>query len=151
LKDSLPPGRSVFNPGMSATVDIMTKRADDAISIPIQAVTTRDTTNKGKNMMGKGKGEDMEELDKVKVVEETKGKEKEEKKTECVFVVDNGKAKMQVVKVGVQDNNFIEIKEGLKPGQEIISAPYSAIARILKDGDAIQVVQKDKLYTEEKK
>jgi HlyD family secretion protein len=102
-------------------------------------------------MMGKGKGEDMEELDKVKVVEETKGKEKEEKKTECVFVVDNGKAKMQVVKVGVQDNNFIEIKEGLKPGQEIISAPYSAIARILKDGDAIQVVQKDKLYTEEKK
>jgi HlyD family secretion protein len=155
MRDSLPAGKSVFNPGMSATVDIMTKKAYDIVSVPIQAVTTRDTTDKGKKMTAGDKkgGEDMEEMDKVKVVENKKEdvKDEKEKKTECVFVVENGKVKLQPVKVGIQDNNYIEIKEGLKDGQQVVSAPYSAISRFLKDGDVIQVVKKDKLYSEEKK
>jgi HlyD family secretion protein len=154
MHDSLPQGKSVFNPGMSATVDIMTKKAENVISVPIQSVTTRDTSEKGKKATMKGKDEeDMEELDKVKVVEEKKGdaKDEKEKKTECVFVVENGKVKLQAVKVGIQDNSNIEIKEGLKDGQEIVSAPYSAISRLLKDGDEIEIVKKDKLYSEEKK
>jgi HlyD family secretion protein len=154
MKDSLPPNRSVFNPGMSATVDIMTKRAEKVVSVPIQAVTTRDTSEKGKKMTMKGKdGDELEEdIDKVKVVEEKKDDVKaEDKKTECVFIIDNGKVKLRPVKVGIQDNSNIEIKEGLKEGEEVVSAPYSAISRILKDGDAVEVVKKDKLYTEEKK
>lgn len=154
LRDSLPPGKSVFNPGMSATVDIETKRAIDVLSIPIQAVTTRDTSAKAKGMNMKGKNSDEleEDIDKVKVVDEKKGnKEEKEKKTECVFIVENGKVKLQAVKIGIQDNNNIEVKEGLRDGQEIVSAPYSAISRLLKDGDVIEVVKKDKLYSEEKK
>ena len=70
---------------------------------------------------------------------------------ECVFAVENGKAKLIVVKPGIQDNSYIEIKTGLKSGQEIIAAPYSAISKTLKDGDPVEVVKKDKLYAKEKK
>src|SRR6185295_13253361 len=137
MRDKDHPNKSMFNPGMSATVDIMTKRVSDILSIPIQAVTTRDTSLKNKEV--KGKKDDMEEdMDKVKVAEDKKAtaaKEKEEKdkKTECVFVVDSGKVKLIPVKVGVQDNNYIEIKEGLKDGQVVVAAPYSLISRVLKD------------------
>jgi HlyD family secretion protein len=153
IQDQEHPGKSVFNPGMSATVDIMTKKVSDVLSVPIQAVTTRDTTQKDQSMK-KGKGpEDLEEnIDAVKVVDEkSKDKEKEEKKTECVFVIEDGKLKLVPVKVGVQDNNFIEIKGGLSEGQEIVTAPYSLISKVLKEGDAVEVVTKEKLYSKENK
>ena len=66
-------------------------------------------------------------------------------------MIDNGKLKLLPVKVGVQDNNYIEIKEGLKEGQAVVTAPYSLISKILKEGDAVEVVTKDKLYSKEKK
>jgi len=153
IQDAEHPAKSVFNPGMSATVDIMTKKVNGVLSVPIQAVTTRDTTQKDKAGM-KGKGpEDLEEdIDAVKVVDEkAKDKEKEEKKSECVFIIESGKLKLIAVKVGVQDNNYIEIKEGLKEGQTVVTAPYSLISKILKEGDAVEVVTKDKLYSKENK
>jgi len=152
IQDAEHPGKSVFNPGMSATVDIMTKKVSDVLSVPIQAVTTRDTTQKDKGMDAGKNSDGMEEdVDAVKVVDEkAKDKEKEEKKTECVFVIEGGKLKLAAVKVGVQDNNYIEIKEGLKAGQEVVTAPYSLISKILKEGDAVEVVTKDKLYSKEK-
>ncbi len=152
LADSLHLNRSVFNPGMSATVDIQTKKVIDALSVPIQAVTTRDTSQK-ENMM-KGGDNGIENDDELKVTTDTKNKttkKEEEKKTECVFVVENGKVKMIAVKAGIQDNSYIEIKEGLKEGQEVVSAPYSAISRTLKNGDVVEVVNKEKLFSKEKK
>jgi HlyD family secretion protein len=147
------PSKSVFNPGMSATVDIMTKKVNDVISIPIQAVTTRDTSLKDQSMMKTKGPEDLEEgIDEVRVVDEkAKEREKEEKKTECVFVIEGGKIKLVPVKVGIQDNNYIEIKEGLKVGQEVVTAPYSLISKVLKEGDPVEVVSKDKLYSKEGK
>jgi len=146
-------GRSVFNPGMSATTEIHTKSVYNALSIPIQGVTTRDTTTKGKGTGMKDSGDDeMQEMDEVRVVKDDKNKKKEEKKeTECVFLVDKGKAKLIAVKPGIQDNSYIEIKEGLKEGQEVIVAPYSAIAKMLKDGDLIEIVKKDQLFEKDKK
>ncbi len=152
ILDSQHSGRSAFNPGMSATVDIMTKKVSDALSVPIQAVTTRDTTNKDKVMKQKNPDELEEDVDAVKVVDEkTKDKEKEDKKTECVFVIEAGKLKLTPVKVGIQDNNYIEIKSGLKEGQQIVTAPYSLISKILKEGDMVEVVKKEKLYSKENK
>ena len=153
ISDEEHPGKSVFNPGMSATVDIMTKKVSNVLSVPIQAVTTRDTTLKDK-VPGKGNNPDEleEDVDEVRVVDEkAKDKEKEEKRTECVFVIEGGKLKLTPVKVGVQDNNYIEIKEGLKEGQEVVTAPYSLISKILKEGDAVEVVTKEKLYSKENK
>lgn len=143
--------RSVFHPGMSATVDIRTKRVNDALSVPIQAVTTRDTSDKS-NMKKNANKDEMVDEDKVKVVNEKEKKAPEEKKDiECVFVVEGNTVKLTPVTTGIQDNNNIEIKSGLKEGQEVVSAPYNLIARQLKDGDLIEKVKKDQLYSREKK
>ena len=75
----------------------------------------------------------------------------EKKDIECVFVVEGNVVKLTPVTTGIQDNNFIQIKSGLKEGQEVVSAPYNLIARILKDGDAIERVKKDQLYSKEAK
>ena len=52
---------------------------------------------------------------------------------------------------GIQDNMYIQIKSGLKEGQEVVSAPYNLIARELKDGDKIEKVKKEDLYSSGKK
>ncbi|MFI5148785.1 MAG: efflux RND transporter periplasmic adaptor subunit [Bacteroidia bacterium] len=144
LIDARTPQLSPFRTGMSATVDIRTKSEKNVLSVPIQSVTTRsDTTGKGK---GK-KNVDEDEL----VVKDSK--DKTDKKTpeelkpqECVFVYDKGKAKLRKVKTGIQDANYFQIIDGLKEGEEIISAPYTAIAKSLKDGSKVEKVDKEMLY-----
>jgi len=154
MADSLQLNRSVFNPGTSATVDIQTKKVIDVMSVPIQAVTTRDTTKK-EGMSMKNNEDEMQDEDGLKVTtNDNKAKttkKEEDKKTECVFVVENGKVKLTPVKIGIQDNSYIEIIEGLKEGQVVVTSPYSAISKLLKNGDAVQVVKKEKLFSKEKK
>ena len=127
--------RSPFRPGMSATVDIQTETMYDVLSVPIQSVTTRTDTT------GVVKEEDVNK--------EAAGTKEEVK--EYVFLARDGKAYMQEVKTGIQDNTFIEIKSGLEESQEVITAPYRAISKQLKNEDAIKVVDKKDLYTEEEK
>jgi HlyD family secretion protein len=136
LKDSLP-HKFPFLPGMSASVDIMTRRALDAISVPIQSVTTRTDLFPEKR--------DGEKSDTTKADEMKKGN------GEYVFVNDNGKAKAIEVKTGIQDDEYIEIVSGLTRDAEVISGPFSAISRMLKDGDAVKVVDKSKLFKTEEK
>ena len=145
------PDRSIFNPGMSATVDIQTKKATNSFSVPIQSVTTRDTSEK--SVMKKNESsDDMEDVDNIKVTDSKDKKVVVEKKDiECVFVVEGNTVKLTPVTTGIQDNSYIEIKSGLKEGQEVVSAPYNLIARQLKNGDAIEKVKKDQLYSKEKK
>jgi HlyD family secretion protein len=124
---------SPFRPGMSATVEIQTEYVYGAITIPIQSVTTRaDTT-------GVVEQEDAN-IEAAQSDEEVK---------EYVFLLEEGKAKMQEVKTGIQDNTYIEIKEGMEEGQEVITGPYRAVSKRLKDGDLVNKVDKEELYTEE--
>lgn len=147
-KDLLDPGRpdySPFRPGMTTTVDIQTETAKDALSVPIQAVTTRvakDTLDKynAKGVTEKGEGDDKMEI--------ISSKKKTGEIQECVFVLENGVAKKVNVKSGIQDNTYIQILSGLKEGQEIISGPYSAISKTLKDKDKVKKVDKKDLFTE---
>lgn len=125
--------RSPFRPGMSATVEIQTETVYDVIAVPIQSVTTRaDTT--GLVTKEDANIEVAESADDVK---------------EYVFLNNGGKAKMVEVKTGIQDNTYIEVTSGLEDGQEVITGPYRAISKRLKDGDAIKVVDKKDLYAEE--
>jgi len=122
-----------FRPGMSATVDIQTNTAVDVLTLPIQAVTTR---------------ADSVESDKSPETELTMdGSEKE--LSEVIFIYDNGKAKLQKVKTGIQDNMFIQIMDGIEEGQEIITGPYRAVSNRLKDGDAVKKVDKKELFSED--
>jgi HlyD family secretion protein len=144
-----------FRPGMSATVDIQTKKASSVITVPIQAVTTRTDSSKfeKKNMK---KQEDSEGPDGIVIKDANDKNNKNEadqtlKAEECVFVLVDGKAKMIKVKVGIQDNNYIEIKAGIKDGDEIISGPYSAVSKLLKEGSEVKKVEQADLFNATKK
>ncbi|NLM91882.1 MAG: efflux RND transporter periplasmic adaptor subunit [Bacteroidales bacterium] len=118
---------SPFRPGMSATVDIQTQRVSDVLSVPIQSVTTRQPEPpKGDSLQAPA--------------------EKAAGPIEYVFLFRDGKAVLQAVTTGIQDSQFIEIKEGLEEGQEVISGPYRSISRELKDGDAVIKTRREELF-----
>jgi len=130
------PTYSPFRPGMSATVEIQTKRVYDVIAVPIQAVTTRDTSVKSSSK-------------EIKKTDPTEAKKASDPATiqECVFVyTDDGMVKLRSVKTGIQDNEFIQILEGLKPGEIVVTAPYNAVSRTLNDGDQVKSVPKEELF-----
>jgi HlyD family secretion protein len=149
-KDLLKAGEeniSPFRPGMSATVDIQTKTVQNVLTVPIQAVTTRSDTTDIKLK----KAEDAEKSGENNVTSTTDdSKKKDVSFKEYVFLFENGKAKMVVVKTGIQDNTNIEILSGLKDKQEVITGPYRAVTKKLKDGDVVKKVDKKDLFTEEK-
>lgn len=139
-----------FRPGMSATVDIQTKKVSNVISVPIQSVTARSDSSNVPSADIKDKKEDD-----GLVVKDDKNKDSNKKDDtkieEYVFTLSEGKAKMIKVKTGIQDNDYIEIKEGVKDGDEIISGPYAAISKQLKDGTPVKKVEKSELFTLPKK
>lgn len=114
---------SPFRPGMSATVEIQTNTVYNVLSAPIQAVTTR---------------EDTVETNLAKIKTGEKGKT-DPVMQECIFVCDNGVAKLQKVKTGIQDNKYIEIISGLGEKQEVITGPYSAVSKELDEGDMVEI------------
>jgi HlyD family secretion protein len=117
-------GKYSLRPGMSATVDILTETKPGIITVPIQAVTTRtDTTSSSKKVTD----EDIRTL---------------------VFTTDGKYVFAKDVKTGIQDNNYIEITSGLPDSAKIISAPFSAISKKLKDSTLVEVVKKENLYKE---
>lgn len=150
LLDPEHPERYPFLPGMSATVDIQTKRVLNVLTVPIQSVTTRtdtSTSSKGKELNYGKEGPPEEETSTDVVVKDNKNKENEksDEPIECVFVYSEGKAILVPVKTGIQDNMYIEIVSGLKENDEIISAPYSAIRTLLRNNAKVEKVSKDQL------
>lgn len=138
------PNLSPFRPGMSATVDIQTKTVYNVITVPIQAVTTRDdTTNvKGKKQVDEGNADENASTEKKR-----DEKKKSSELKEYVFLYIDGKVKMKKVKTGIQDNTYIQILEGLKEKQEIVAAPYRAISKLMKNGDGVKKVDKKDLFS----
>jgi HlyD family secretion protein len=154
LKDSyqdllagMPPEYSPFRPGMSCTVDIQTETASNTLTVPIQAVTTRIAKDSLEKLNEKKKT-NTDEDDDVEMVSTAK---KNEKIQECVFVLNNGTVKKVDVKTGIQDNTYIQIISGLKAGDEVVTAPYSAVSKQLNDGDKVKKVDKKDLFTKEQK
>lgn len=144
----------VFRPGMSASVEILTRKVKGALSIPIQAVTTRtDSTQKPVGAVAENKSDDDEESVKVETKDDKKDKEeeKDKKPKPCVFILRDGKAKIVFVKTGIQDNEFIEITEGIKQNDEVISSPYGAISKQLYHNASVKKVDKNKLFKVEMK
>ncbi|MDD3740867.1 MAG: efflux RND transporter periplasmic adaptor subunit [Bacteroidales bacterium] len=138
-----------FRPGMSATVDIHTKTVYNVLAVPLPAVTTRaDTTGVGYNQEPSNQKTISISNEDVEVSES----ETSDKITlmEVVFVYKDGKIEQRKVKTGIQDSYFIEIVEGLKEGEEVVTAPYNLVSKILKDGDAVKKVSKEELFKTEK-
>ncbi len=135
-----------FRPGMSASVDIQTKRVSKVHAVPIQAVTMR-----SKDSLKTSRDENSREVKVKNEKEEEEFKTKEEAKKEYVFVLRDGKAIQTEVKTGIQDNDYIEVITGVKKDDEIICGPYSAVSKILRNNIKVKVVKKEDLYKTENK
>ena len=133
-----------FRPGMSASADIQTKTKQNVLSVALNAVTTRDK----KNDKAPGDKKDDKKPEQTTV----KSTSADDDIEEVVFVLqkDNTVKKVKV-KTGIQDLNYIEILEGLKQGDEVITGPYSIVSKTLKDGNLVTIVAKDKLFEDKKK
>lgn len=111
--------RFPFRPGMTASVDIITQKKTNILSVPLAAVTTReDKTNTNADGTTKLK--------------------------ELIFVVENGKAVQKEIKTGISDFDNIEILEGVNEGDELVSGPYFIVSKQLKEGDLLKITKKDK-------
>ena len=115
-------GKNPFRPGMTATVEIVTNKVKGALVIPIQAVTVRKDTSTRASSYVEMYGEGDESF-------------------EVVFLPMDGEAKLRVVKSGIQDDEFIII-EGLEDSTEVITGPYSAVSRLLKNGASVKTQDK---------
>ena len=147
LIDPRNPKKFVFRPGMNASADIKTKRHDNVLSVPINSVSAR------------VKGSDKSVEDKKKEDKKNKPKDDQDNQDnnsaavnsdeleEVVFTLQkDGTVKKTVVKTGIQDINYIEILNGMNAGDEVITGPYNAVSKTLKDGNKVKVVPKDKLF-----
>ncbi|AKD54756.1 efflux RND transporter periplasmic adaptor subunit [Spirosoma radiotolerans] len=121
-----------FKPGMTASVEIITDRKSGVLAVPIAAVTTR--------------AADSSAIDTAETKDRSNGTvdekpadvvEKKDKPKEIVFVNVGGKATQREVKTGISDFENIEILSGLKPGEQIISGPFIAVSKKLKNGELV--------------
>ena len=127
LLEGKPLTYSPFRPGMTATVDIITKTRANVLAVPISSVVVKSDTTAVKA---------IKEVENPKLVEQKKAP-KSDKKLECVFVKVGNKAKIRVIKTGIQDDTNIEVLSGLKKGDVVITGPYSTVSKDLNSGDKV--------------
>lgn len=126
LLQGKPSTYSPFRPGMTATVDIITNTKSNILTVPISSVVVKSDTAAVKEI-------------KVEDPNEEKSKPKSDKKFECVFVKVGNKAKIRVIKTGIQDDTNIEVLSGLKKGDVVITGPYTTVSKELNSGDKVSL------------
>lgn len=124
-----------FRPNMTASADIQTQTNLNVLSVPLNAVATRSMS-------------DVKKADsaKAKTFTSTNANNSDSDLVEVVFAVQpDNKVKLLPVKTSIQDINYIEITDGLKEGEQIVTGPYDVVSKTLKNGDKITIVSKDQL------
>ncbi|WCO02057.1 efflux RND transporter periplasmic adaptor subunit [Psychroserpens ponticola] len=124
LMEGKPDFYSPFRPGMTATVDVITDKRNKIVAVPISSIVIKTDTSSVKKDYKQRSSETI--------------KPESEEKFECVFISENGEAKLRVVKTGIQDDTNIEVISGLKENDEIITGPYNIVSKTLNSGDKIK-------------
>ncbi len=147
LFDPSKPKSFPFRPGMSASADIQTKTHKNVLAVPINAVTTRDKNDSTANKTIKAPNDNSNNNVAVSNSNEVNNNELEE----VVFLLQpDGTVKKQKVKSSIQDINDIEITEGVKEGDEVVTGPYDVVSKTLKDKAKVKVVPKNELFDTKK-
>jgi HlyD family secretion protein len=131
-----------LRPGLSCTAEIETNMVKDVVAVPMQSVTIRtgdsnlspeEIEKRKQKAAARDKGDNNAEFANERQEKQAQ-KEEREKLAKVVFLKNGNKARMIKVTTGIADDSYMEIKSGIKPGDEVISGTYSAISRKLKDG-----------------
>jgi HlyD family secretion protein len=140
-----------LRPGMSGVADIETQTVKDVIAIPVQSVTVRaggKTTEELQQQKAKEAREKSgNELDVASEREEAR--RNRDKLDRVVFIRKGGEVEQRKVETGIADNTYIEVKQGVKAGEEVVSGSYAAISRKLKDKSKV-TIEKPKKDDEKK-
>jgi HlyD family secretion protein len=143
LIDPKKPKSFPFRPGMSASADIQTRTHVNVLSVPINSVATRekgtdnavlDANNNTPDNPGNNNSTDTKPVSATGDLDEV------------VFVLTGDTVRKAKVRTDIQDINYIEVVDGLKEGDQIITGPYSVVSKTLKGGLRVKVVPKDKLF-----
>jgi HlyD family secretion protein len=134
--------KEAFRPGMSVTAEIETRTRTNALAVPIASVTTR--------VLKDGKGESGGKEDSAAASNETakaagtdaaasqsNTKKEENRPVELVFRLNSDRVKAAPVKIGISDDSYWEILEGLEEGDEVVSGGHRAISQDLEDGKKV--------------
>jgi HlyD family secretion protein len=132
-----------IRPGFTCTAEITTAKRQQVVSVPIQALTVRE-------MLYNDKGEMVRETPNRRRrgtnIETPLSASNEpppghtRKETEGVFAIRDGKAIYLPVKVGIAGEQYFEVLDGLKAGDQVITGPFSSV-RELADGQAVKIQQ----------
>jgi HlyD family secretion protein len=115
-----------LRPGMTTSADIVTNTNPQALSVPLQCVALRTVDQLVR------KGEKRKDA-------AARFKPDRDGFVEVVFVIENGKAVARQVKTGIQSDESIEILDGLKDGEEVVSGSYRAISKDLENGAVVRI------------
>jgi len=118
-----------MRPGMSCNVEIETETKSNVTSVPIQSVTVR------------ADAVDAQPDIKQNVQDLSSGAKNQRihPKSQVFVVAKNNTVRMRTVETGISDQGFIEVLSGLKAGDVIVTAPYQAVSKVLKEGSKIQI------------
>jgi HlyD family secretion protein len=146
LIDPSKPKSFPFRPGMSASADIQTKTHTNVLAVPINAVTTREindsTGDNSKPADNNANGNISVSGDNTKAANDL---------DEVVFIVNaDGTVKKQKVKTDIQDINYIQVVDGLKEGDEVVTGPYDVVTKTLKNSSKVKIVPKSDLFDKKK-
>ncbi len=131
-----------LRPGMSATADIATQTVENVVAVPIQSVTVRAAGGMTTEELQKKNAKEAQEKsgNELELVAERETARRMAGKLQRIVFIRNGSSvRAQKVETGIADNSQIEVKSGVKAGDEVVSGSYAAISRKLKDGSKIQI------------
>ncbi|MBC7535763.1 MAG: efflux RND transporter periplasmic adaptor subunit [Ferruginibacter sp.] len=134
--DLLGKGTFPFRPGMSASADIQTKTQKNVLSVPINAVTTRDKNDSLRT----------DKKDEAVITNNNSSSSADDLEIVVFIIGADNKVKKVKVKSGIQDINNIEITEGLKEGDLVVTGPYDVVSKTLKNSNLVKVVDKKALF-----
>jgi HlyD family secretion protein len=147
LIDPKHPKRFPFRPGMSSSADIQTTTHLNVLSVPINSVAVREKGTDN-SVLGAGDESDNNNNNAPAPINSGSGTSDLD---EVVFLVEPGDTVRKVlVHTGIQDINDIEVTDGVKEGDQVVSGPYSVISKTLRNGLMVKVVPKDKLFQDKK-
>lgn len=146
LVDPARPRSFPFRPGMSASADIQTKTHSNVLSVPINAVTTREVSD--------STGANAPDVSKPKSDDNNSGNNGDntlyDVETVVFTVQGDGTVQKKKVNSAIQDMNYIEITGGIDTSALVITGPYDVVSKTLSTKSKVRIVPKGDLFDTKK-